>query len=97
MHIFVGTSSSGLETDLQELIQLLANSGFASTDMTDDELAKEHIHNMSGGRAPIYWMKLFSVCNFQNVHGGAVKFFDGAGRTLVYQSIPLSESRRCFR
>ena len=35
-----------METDLQELIQLLANNGFASTDMTDDELAKEHIRYM---------------------------------------------------
>jgi threonine dehydratase len=50
--VFVGISSSGIESDRADLIQQLQSQGFAVTDMTTNELAKEHIRYMVGGHAP---------------------------------------------
>lgn len=50
--VFVGISSSGLEADRIALIEKLQDEGFSITDMTDNELAKEHIRYMVGGHAP---------------------------------------------
>jgi threonine dehydratase len=50
--VFVGISSSGIESDRAQLIGLLQEQGFSVTDMTTNELAKEHIRYMVGGHAP---------------------------------------------
>ena len=51
-HVFVGISSSGLESDRAAVIRQLQQQGFQVTDMTANELAKEHIRYMVGGHAP---------------------------------------------
>ena len=51
-HVFVGISSSGLESDRAAVIRQLQQQGFQVTDMTVNELAKEHIRYMVGGHAP---------------------------------------------
>ncbi|MFA5984574.1 MAG: threonine ammonia-lyase, biosynthetic [Methylococcaceae bacterium] len=50
--VFVGVSSSGHEADRAGLIQQLKDLGFPVTDMTANELAKEHVRYMVGGHAP---------------------------------------------
>jgi threonine dehydratase len=50
--VFVGISSSGLESDRISVIEQLQQQGFAVIDMTTNELAKEHIRYMVGGHAP---------------------------------------------
>jgi len=50
-HIFVGISSSSELTDKTKIIHLLEKKGCAVTDMTLNELAKEHIRYMVGGQA----------------------------------------------
>lgn len=51
-HIFVGIKTGSGETERQTIIQHLSGKGFQVTDMTDNELAKEHIRYMVGGHAP---------------------------------------------
>ena len=50
--VFVGISSNGLESDRTTIIRQLQQQGFQVTDMTANELAKEHIRYMVGGHAP---------------------------------------------
>ena len=50
--VFVGISSNGLESDRAAIIRQLQQQGFQVTDMTANELAKEHIRYMVGGHAP---------------------------------------------
>lgn len=50
--VFVGISSSGLESDRTTVIGQLQQQGFQVTDMTANELAKEHSRYMVGGHAP---------------------------------------------
>jgi threonine dehydratase len=50
--VFVGITSNGLESDRTAFILQLQEQGFKVTDMTANELAKEHIRYMVGGHAP---------------------------------------------
>jgi len=50
--VFVGISSNGLESDRATIIRQLHEQGFQVTDMTTNELAKEHSRYMVGGHAP---------------------------------------------
>jgi len=50
--IFVGVSSNGVDADRANLITLLEEHDFAVTDMTDNNVAKEHIRYMVGGHSP---------------------------------------------
>jgi threonine dehydratase len=50
--VFVGISSNGLESDRATIIRQLQEQGFQVTDMTANELAKEHSRYMVGGHAP---------------------------------------------
>ncbi len=77
--VFVGVSSIGLESDCQTLIQLLEKSGFKVTDMTANELAKEHIRYMVGGHAPrLLSEKIYSL-QFPERPGALLKFLSGMG------------------
>jgi len=50
--IFVGISSNGIKGDKQGIIEKLQDENFSVTDMTQNELAKEHIRYMVGGHTP---------------------------------------------
>jgi len=50
--IFVGISSNGCDEDKQGVIQTLQVNDFTVIDMTQNELAKEHIRYMVGGHSP---------------------------------------------
>ena len=49
-HVFVGLRMSGGRSRRQTLYQRLAAGGFAVTDLTDNELARDHLRHMVGGR-----------------------------------------------
>ena len=51
-HIFVGVQISG-RADTQRLMATLAENGFPSLDLSDNELAKLHLCHMVGGRLPV--------------------------------------------
>ena len=50
-HVFVGVGVSGRD-DARRIAQALERAGFSALDLTDDELAKQHVRHLVGGRAP---------------------------------------------
>jgi hypothetical protein len=50
-------SSSGIATvnrdESRKLVRTFVKHGFATLDLTDDELAKQHVRHMVGGRSPL--------------------------------------------
>ncbi len=109
-HVFVGISSSGTEFDRAELIEELERQDFSVTDMTTNELAKEHIRYMVGGHAPnrlgevIYSLQFperpNALLNFLTALGGSwnISMFHyrnhGAAFGKVFMGIQMQKSDR---
>ncbi|MDT9002165.1 threonine ammonia-lyase, biosynthetic [Paucibacter sp. APW11] len=51
-HVFVGVGTPKRE-DAQKLARQFAKHGFPAVDLTDDELAKQHVRHMVGGRSEL--------------------------------------------
>jgi len=51
-HVFVGLSIRS-RSEAANIARTLEQQGFATSDLTDDELAKEHLRHMVGGRSPL--------------------------------------------
>ncbi|WP_409993832.1 threonine ammonia-lyase, biosynthetic [Roseateles koreensis] len=51
-HIFVGIATQNRE-ESQKLLKAFTKAGFAATDLTDNELAKQHVRHMVGGRSEL--------------------------------------------
>lgn len=51
-HIFVGIQTLGRD-DARTLARAFVRAGFATLDLTDDELAKLHLRHLVGGRSPL--------------------------------------------
>ncbi|MGH8446642.1 MAG: threonine ammonia-lyase, biosynthetic [Solimonas sp.] len=51
-HVFVGMKLAGGAEELETLIKTLRDNGYPVTDMRGDEMAKDHVRFMVGGRAP---------------------------------------------
>jgi len=77
--VFVGISSSGLGSDRALLITGLEQEGFQVTDMTTNELAKEHIRYMVGGHAPRELNELIYSIQFPERPGALLKFLTELG------------------
>ena len=77
--VFVGISSSGLEGDRQQLIEKLEDDGFLVTDMTDNELAKDHIRHMVGGHGPSNLNESVYSLQFPERPGALLKFLTSLG------------------
>ena len=77
--VFVGISSSGVEGDRQQLIEKLESDGFLVTDMTDNELAKDHIRHMVGGHGPSNLNESVYSLQFPERPGALLKFLMSLG------------------
>ncbi|WP_223146683.1 threonine ammonia-lyase, biosynthetic [Methylomonas albis] len=77
--VFVGISSSGAENDRQHLIEQLVEDGFPVTDMTGNELAKDHIRYMVGGHAPCELKESVYSIQFPERPGALLKFLLSLG------------------
>ena len=77
--VFVGISSSGVEGDRQQLIEKLESDGFLVTDMTDNELAKDHIRHMVGGHGPADLNESVYSLQFPERPGALLKFLMSLG------------------
>ncbi|RQO55461.1 threonine ammonia-lyase, biosynthetic [Paucibacter sp. KBW04] len=51
-HVFVGIATQKRE-ESQKLLKTFSKAGFATTDLTDNELAKQHVRHMVGGRSEL--------------------------------------------
>jgi threonine dehydratase len=49
-HVFVGLATTG-RAEASDILRAFAGHGFAAEDLVDDELAKEHVRYMVGGRS----------------------------------------------
>lgn len=77
--VFVGISSSGLESDRATVIGQLQKQGFQVTDMTANDLAKEHIRYMVGGHAPCELNEVAYSIEFPERPGALLKFLTELG------------------
>jgi threonine dehydratase len=79
--VFVGLSVIPGGGDLQELLQSLNDKGYATQDLTDNEMAKLHIRHMVGGHAPhfINDERVFRF-EFPERPGALLKFLNGLGQ-----------------
>ncbi|NOR81584.1 MAG: threonine ammonia-lyase, biosynthetic [Methyloprofundus sp.] len=78
-HIFVGISSSGELEDKQKIISKLEQKSFAVTDMTQNELAKEHIRYMVGGHIPDELNEVIYSLQFPERPGALLRFLSSLG------------------
>jgi len=51
-HVFVGIATAN-RNESRTLARTFAKHGFEALDLTDDELAKQHVRHMVGGRSPL--------------------------------------------
>ncbi len=77
--VFVGISSSGEESDKAALIEQLEVDGFKVTDMTENEMAKDHIRYMVGGHAPCTLNEIIYSLQFPERPGALLKFLMALG------------------
>lgn len=77
--VFVGISSSGAEHDRSQLIDQLQAEGFAVTDMTGNELAKDHVRYMVGGHAPTELHEVVYSLQFPERPGALLRFLLSLG------------------
>ncbi len=77
--VFVGISSSGEDSDPAELIQQLESEAFKVTDMTANELAKDHIRYMVGGHSPCQLSEVVYSLQFPERPGALLKFLMSLG------------------
>jgi len=77
--IFVGISSNGDEADKTTIISQLGDNSFSVTDMTKNELAKEHIRYMVGGHAPCELAEVIYSLEFPERPGALLRFLTSLG------------------
>ncbi len=78
-HVFVGLSSTGMDSDRSELVRKIQNHGFEVIDMTTNDLAKEHIRYMVGGHAPRELNEVIYSLEFPERPGALLKFLTALG------------------
>jgi len=72
-HIFVGLSINHRD-EAGALVQHLAAEGFATVDLSDDELAKQHVRHMVGGRSELAVNERLYRFDFPERPGALMRF-----------------------
>lgn len=72
-HLFVGVQVRG-RGDSTRIAQSLRSAGFATLDLSDDELAKQHLRHMIGGRSPRAEHELLYRFEFPERPGALLRF-----------------------
>ena len=72
-HVFVGVQV-GAPGDAAKLARTFARGGFPALDLTDDELAKQHLRHLVGGRSPLARDELLHRFQFPERPGALMKF-----------------------
>ncbi len=74
-HVFVGVSIARRE-EAQRMARQFERHGFATVDLTDDDLAKEHVRHMVGGRSDLTQNERLYHFVFPERPGALMKFLD---------------------
>jgi len=72
-HVFVGVQT-GRRDEARELARTFGRAGFATLDLTDDELAKLHLRHMVGGHSPLASDELLYRFEFPERPGALMRF-----------------------
>jgi threonine dehydratase len=72
-HIFVGVQIA-FRHEADKLARVFRRAGFATLDLTDDELAKLHLRHMVGGRSPLAADELLYRFEFPERPGALMRF-----------------------
>lgn len=73
-HIFVGVQMQNVAQEGAAFLNLLADSGFPAVDMTDNDLAKEHVRHMVGGHPPRLLDEVLYSFEFPERPGALLRF-----------------------
>src|SRR5262249_61754807 len=73
--IFVGIEVGG-RSQTAHLVKTLRRHGLKTLDLSDNEMAKEHVRHMVGGRAPFAKNELLYRFEFPERPGALMKFLD---------------------
>ena len=95
-HVFVGLTTHGKG----ESVRIAANfsrHGFEALDLTHDELAKEHIRHMVGGRSALAHDERLLRFVFPERPGALMKFLSHMRPELEHHALPLSQPGRRLR
>jgi threonine dehydratase len=77
-HIFVGIATES-HTDAEAIGALLRTKGYATTDLTDNELAKLHVRHMVGGRSAEVRHEQICRFEFPERPGALMRFLEQLG------------------
>jgi threonine dehydratase len=72
-HVFVGIGVAD-RAETRKLVAMLKREGYATLDLTDDELAKLHVRHLVGGRSPAAKDELLYRFEFPERPGALMKF-----------------------
>ena len=78
-HIFVGVQVPPETADVKQLMGKLRKQGYATLDMTDNEMAKLHIRHLVGGRASNAVNEILYRFEFPERPGALMNFLDQMG------------------
>jgi threonine dehydratase len=80
-HIFVGVQVQNYDLEGKAFLKKLKDNGFPAVDMTENELAKEHIRYMVGGRPPKIADEVLYRFEFPERPGALLKFLTAMNHT----------------
>ena len=79
-HIFVGVEVEDAGHGRPELLETLESSGYPVLDLSDNEMAKQHVRYMVGGRAPRATDEVLYRFDFPERPGALTHFLEHMGR-----------------
>ena len=79
-HIFVGVEVEDAAHGRPELLETLERSGYPVLDLSDNEMAKQHVRYMVGGRAPRATDEVLYRFDFPERPGALTHFLEHMGR-----------------
>ena len=95
-HVFVGIATVD-RAESARLAREFEPHGFPTLDLTDDELAKEHVRHMVGGRSALARDERLYRFVFPERPGALMRFLSSMPRRLEHQPVPLPQPGRRLR
>ena len=95
-HVFVGLTIAGRD-EAPRIARNFERHGFATVDLGDDELAKQHVRHMVGGRSELAKDEQLFRFVFPERPGALMKFLSSMHPELEHQPVPLPQPGRRLR
>ena len=91
------SASGGNRAESLKLVDSLEKHGYATLDLTDDEMAKLHIRHLVGGHAPGSRTRSSIASSFPSVPGALMNFLNSMSAGWNISLFPLPQPRRRLR